>query len=36
MEEEFLSSNIVKPFEEPTAVPDVPSPSNKKYVDIFA
>ena len=36
MEEEFLSCGIVEPFEEPTAVPDVPSPSNKKYIDIFA
>ena len=36
MEEEFLSSGIAEPFKEPPAVPDRPSPSNKKYIDIFA
>ena len=36
MEEEFLSSNIAKPFKEPTVVPDIPSSSNKKYIDILA
>ena len=36
MEEEFLFSGIFEPFEEPIAVPDVPSPSNKKFIDIFA
>ena len=36
MEEEFLSSSIAEPFKEPPVVPDVPSPFNKKYIDIFA
>ena len=36
MEEEFLSCGITEPFKEPLAVPDKPSLSNKKYIDIFA
>ena len=36
MEEEFLSCSITEPFKEPLAVPDKPSLSNKKYIDIFA
>ena len=36
MEEEFLSCGIAEPFKEPLAVLDRPSPSNEKYIDIFA
>ena len=36
MEEEFLSCGIAEPFKEPPAVLDIPSPSNEKYIDIFA
>ena len=35
MEEEFLSSNIVEPFEEPTAVPNLSFPSNKECIFVL-